>query len=45
MNYILSLTEDEINGTISFILNHERDDIPDDVWDAMDKMREIADRW
>jgi len=32
------LTEEEIYTTISFIKNHEREDIPEDVWDLCMKL-------
>lgn len=38
--YNIEFTEDDITSLISFILNHEREDIPDSVWEALNKMRD-----
>lgn len=35
------LAEDEIYTLIAFIKNHERDEIPDEVWDLCMKMMDI----
>lgn len=45
MNKSIELTEEQISGIISFILNHEREEIPDDVWEGMQSMREQTDWW
>lgn len=35
---VMRLTEEEIYTLISFIKMHEREDIPEDVWDLCMKM-------
>lgn len=37
------LTIEEIESLVSFIKNHEREDIPDDVWDACMKLMDFLD--
>jgi len=36
----MHFTDEEIYTLFSFIRNHEREDIPDDVWDISDKIYE-----
>ena len=38
------LTEEEADALVCFIKNHERDDIPDDVWDVCMKLCDELDR-
>lgn len=40
MNDNIELTVDEVEILLAFIRNHEREDIPDDVWDLSVKMWE-----
>ena len=37
------LTIEEIESLVSFIKSHEREDIPDDVWDACMKLMDFLD--
>lgn len=39
----VTLTEEEATELICFIKRHERDDIPDDVWDVCMKMMDTLD--
>lgn len=32
------LNEEEANAVIAFVKNHEREEIPDDVWDVCEKL-------
>ena len=34
------LSEEEVSAIFSFIRNHERDEIPDDVWELSNKIYE-----
>ena len=38
------LTEEESDAIVCFIKNHERDEIPDDVWDVCMKLCDKLDR-
>lgn len=38
------LTEEEADAIVCFIKNHERDEIPDDVWDVCMKLCDELDR-
>ena len=40
MDKNIILTEEEADSLICFIKNHEREDIPDDVWDLCMKLWE-----
>ena len=40
MDKQIVLTEEEADDLICFIKNHERDDIPDNVWDVCMRMWE-----
>lgn len=35
---VMRLTEDEVYSLIAFIKQHEREEIPDDVWDLCMRM-------
>lgn len=37
----INLTEEEADALICFIKNHEREEIPDDVWDVCMKMYDL----
>ena len=37
----MKLTEEEVYTIIAFIRNHERNEIPEDVWDVLEKLE----RW
>lgn len=40
-----SLTVEETETLITFVKNHEREDIPDDVWELITKLQEETDIW
>ena len=42
MMYAITLTEEEAETIISFIKNHEREDIPDEVWDICMKLMDLT---
>lgn len=42
--YAITLTEEEAETIISFIKNHEREDIPDEVWDICMKLMDLTER-
>ena len=39
--YEITLTDEEAETVISFIKNHERADIPDDVWEVCMKLCDL----
>lgn len=41
MMYAITLTDEEAETVISFIKNHERVDIPDDVWEVCMKLCDL----
>lgn len=42
---MISLTVEETETLITFVKNHERKDIPDDVWELILKLQEETDIW
>ena len=44
MLYPITITDEEAETIIAFIKNHEREDIPDDVWDVCMKLMDLTDR-
>ena len=44
MMYAFGLTEEEAETVISFIKNHEREDIPDVVWEICMKLMDSMER-
>ncbi len=44
MMYAITLTEEEAETIISFIKNHERVNIPDDVWKVCMKLYDLTER-
>ena len=43
MGDYIELSVDEVETLVCFIKNHERDEIPDDVWDVCMKMMDMLD--
>lgn len=41
---VVKLTDEEAETIISFIINHEREDIPDEVWDVCMKLIDQTER-
>ena len=41
----ITITDEEAETIIAFIKNHEREDIPDDVWDVCMKLMDLTDRY
>lgn len=39
------MTDDAAEALISFIKNHEREEIPDDVWDICMELVFLTERW
>lgn len=39
----ITITEEEAESIIAFIKNHEREEIPDDVWDVCMKLMDLTD--
>ena len=39
------MTDDAAEALISFIKNHEREEIPDDVWDICMELIDLMERW
>ena len=37
----MELTAEEIYTLIAFIKNHERNEIPEDVWDVLEKLERL----
>ena len=42
---MISLSIEETETLIAFVKNHEREDIPDDVWELIMKLQEETDIW
>ena len=42
---IIELSEEDASTLICFIKNHEREDIPDDVWDICMTMMDLIDMY
>lgn len=40
----ITITDEEAETIIAFIKNHEREDIPDDVWEVCMKLMDLTDR-
>lgn len=40
----ITITDEEAETIIAFIKNHEREDIPDDVWDVCMKLMDLTGR-
>jgi len=40
----ITITDEEAETIIAFIKSHEREDIPDDVWDVCMKLMDLTDR-
>lgn len=43
MSMGITITEEHAEALIAFIRNHERSEIPDDVWDACQAMMDATD--
>ena len=43
MKHMMSINEDEASAIVAFIKNHERDEIPDEVWDYCMKLMDEFD--
>jgi len=41
----ITITEEEAESIIAFIKNHEREEIPDDVWDVCMKLMDLTDMY
>lgn len=41
----IRITTDEAEALVCFIKNHEREDIPDDVWDVCMRMMDELDEY
>ncbi len=44
MMYPITISDEEAETIISFIKNHEREDIPDEVWDICMKLMDLTER-
>ena len=42
--YPITISNEEAETIISFIKNHEREDIPDEVWDICMKLMDLTER-
>ena len=44
MMYPITISDEEAETIISFIKSHEREDIPDEVWDICMKLMDLTER-
>ena len=44
MPFPITITNEEAETIIAFIKNHERDEIPEDVWDVCMKLMDLTGR-
>lgn len=44
MPFPITITDEEAETIIAFIKNHERDEIPEDVWDVCMKLMDLTGR-